>query len=199
MPSWPRRVYIDCTAHRYGIRHVFELTPRGFWDTAWWAKPSPSAAEIMYARSQEDDIEKADSAAAGYTFIHDETWVEDAVAEVAKLYRQSGADRLLLVGFSNGAIVASAAAIHLGAAGLWLASGAPTPDQQISLPLCRTFVILTAGWYEEFFGGHRGLKYAIAGMPDDRLRIIDFVGGHLQEPPEVTDEAVNLLVSKFTE
>ena len=90
----------------------------------------PCQVQYQLAKGYEED--EAWERAHAFTYNHDMADVPAAVEAIRHLQVSRGWPRTYLVGFSNGAVVATAAALTSRVDGVWLASGARILDSESS-------------------------------------------------------------------
>ena len=154
----------------------------------FWAPYTPTADEVAHHVSRGWSEEDAFRRAETWTYHADLTQLERAINAIPPC---TAGKRRLFIGFSNGAIVAAAAALRFGAHGLWLASGVVTDEQATHLRQAPCRIAVSAGWHECYWGGCGGVFYQLK----DASFQVDFDGRHAQEPDDVTERIIRWLTS----
>ena len=138
---------------RLPLADVHVLTPSMFGLGDWWATYEPSPAEIKFQILRRGCTRLTDAfdAASRYTWHANELSLGTPLARISELVDCRGGGEVLFCGFSNGAVLATAAALRSPGKtrGLWMASGTPTPSQsQHVLDGAELRAAVTAGTHE---------------------------------------------------
>ena len=178
---------------------VFVTAPGDLSLGKWYSEYLPLEADIAYNLERGWDPEGAKNEATNYshTVLHRD-WEGPTLAWAKEsLLLHGPVSKLILIGFSNGAMVAShiaKAMAHLQPR-LWLASGPPAAFQLDDGSYARAPVktVLTVGGQEKYWGGAARIRWLSALFNPTH---IEFPGRHCQEErcEWVVDQAMDALL-----